>query len=163
MSLAAPAAPSSARRAGTRWLLLGSLALNLFFIGVAVAMAIRAPAPHALGSQRVRAHRAAGRDVAAGRRRRCCERRCRPITTPSTTAQDKYHAARDEIRETLRQDPFKVEDMRAAMARRRAARQSFDLVIQGVFADAAAENVARRPPWRSPTGASNRKTKRNRQ
>src|SRR5437016_301774 len=31
--------------AGSRWLLLGSLALNLFFVGVAVAMAIRAPAP----------------------------------------------------------------------------------------------------------------------
>jgi uncharacterized membrane protein len=28
-----------------RWLLLGSLALNLFFVGVAVAMTIRAPAP----------------------------------------------------------------------------------------------------------------------
>ena len=28
-----------------RWLLLGSLALNLFFIGVAIAMAVRAPAP----------------------------------------------------------------------------------------------------------------------
>ncbi len=28
-----------------RWLLLGSLALNLFFVGVAIAMAVRAPAP----------------------------------------------------------------------------------------------------------------------
>ena len=28
-----------------RWLLLSSLALNLFFVGVAIAMAIRAPAP----------------------------------------------------------------------------------------------------------------------
>ena len=37
-------------------------------------------------------------------------------------AQDAYHAARDDIRETLRQDPFKVEAMRAAMAKARAAR-----------------------------------------
>ena len=34
-------------RGSSRWLLLGSLALNLFFVGVAVAMAIRAPAPPA--------------------------------------------------------------------------------------------------------------------
>ena len=32
-------------RGSSRWLLLGSLALNLFFVGIAVAMAIRAPAP----------------------------------------------------------------------------------------------------------------------
>jgi uncharacterized membrane protein len=30
-------------RSGSRWLLLGSLALNLFFVGIAVAMFIRAP------------------------------------------------------------------------------------------------------------------------
>jgi len=30
-------------RFSSRWLLLGSLALNLFFVGVALAMAIRAP------------------------------------------------------------------------------------------------------------------------
>jgi len=40
-------APSSISRGSTRWLLLGSLALNLFFVGVAVAMAIRSPAPPA--------------------------------------------------------------------------------------------------------------------
>ncbi len=31
-------------RMSSRWLLLGSLALNLFFVGVAVAMFVRAPA-----------------------------------------------------------------------------------------------------------------------
>ena len=36
--------PSMAERGSSRWLLLGSLALNLFFIGVAIAMAVRAPA-----------------------------------------------------------------------------------------------------------------------
>ena len=34
-------------RGSSRWLLLGSLALNLFFVGVALAMAVRAPAPPA--------------------------------------------------------------------------------------------------------------------
>src|SRR5262245_26014073 len=32
-------------RGASRWLLLGSLAINLFFVGVAIAMAVRAPAP----------------------------------------------------------------------------------------------------------------------
>lgn len=32
-------------RGSSRWLLLSSLALNLFFVGVAIAMAVRAPAP----------------------------------------------------------------------------------------------------------------------
>src|SRR5262245_34682483 len=32
-------------RGTSRWLLLGSLALNLFFVGIAIAMAVRAPAP----------------------------------------------------------------------------------------------------------------------
>ncbi len=34
-----------ATRSSSRWLLLGSLALNLFFVGVALAFAIRSPAP----------------------------------------------------------------------------------------------------------------------
>ena len=36
---------SATERGSSRWLLLGSLALNLFFVGVAIAMAVRAPAP----------------------------------------------------------------------------------------------------------------------
>ena len=38
-------APAALSRGSSRWLLLGSLALNLFFVGIAVAMAIRTPAP----------------------------------------------------------------------------------------------------------------------
>ena len=45
MSIAASAPAVS--RISSRWLLLGSLALNLFFVGIGVAMAIRAPAPPA--------------------------------------------------------------------------------------------------------------------
>ncbi|HEX3708472.1 MAG TPA: periplasmic heavy metal sensor [Pseudolabrys sp.] len=123
-------------RGSSRWLLLGSLALNLFFVGVAVAMAIRSPAATAwdrdvfvrvsrlsatlpkvdgdLVLDQMKAHRAAIAD-----------------------AQDRYFAARERIHETLRHDPFKVDDMRAAMAQTRAARQNYDTVIQGVFAGIA--------------------------
>ena len=52
-------------------------------------------------------------------------------------AQTTYDDARREIHETLRQDPFKIDDMRAAMAKTRAARQAFDQTIQSVFADTA--------------------------
>ena len=54
-------------------------------------------------------------------------------------AQSAYHKARDDIRATLRQDPFKLEAMRAAAAKASAARQAYYELIQGVFADAAAK------------------------
>jgi uncharacterized membrane protein len=54
-------------------------------------------------------------------------------------AQNAYQGARDSIRVTLRQDPFDIEAMRAAMTKTRAARQTFDQTIQGVFAGAAAQ------------------------
>jgi uncharacterized membrane protein len=139
MSLAAHAVPSVARRAGSRWLLLASLALNLFFVGVALAMAIRAPAPPLRWDPNVfvRVERLAATLPAADAK--VLEGMIAADHAAIESTQDKYHAARDEIRATLRQNPFKVEDMRAAMAKTRAARQSFDLVIQGVFADAAAK------------------------
>jgi hypothetical protein len=42
------------------------------------------------------------------------------------------------IHEALGEDPFKIEDLHAAMAETRAARQDYDQVIQGVFAGVAA-------------------------
>jgi uncharacterized membrane protein len=124
-------------RSGPRWLLLGSLALNLFFIGVAVAMAVRAPAPPPRWDPNVfvRVERIAATlppaDAAIVREAMQANH------AAIDDAQTKYYDARHEIHETLRQDPFKIEDMRAAMAKMRAARQSFDQIIQGVFADAA--------------------------
>jgi len=131
----AQAAPAMTR-GGTRWLLLGSLALNLFFIGVAVAMAVRAPAkPRWDPNVFVRVERIAetlppaDADVV------------REAMQANHAAIDKtqsaYYAAREDIHETLRQDPFKVAEMRAAMAKMRAARQAYDEVVQNVFADAA--------------------------
>ncbi len=138
MSVAAPAAPSFVRSTGQRWLLLGSLALNLFFIGVAIAMAIRAPAPPRWDPNVfVRAERLGKTlppaDAAV------LQKAMQDNHDAIAVAQDKYHAARAEIGEAMRQDPFKVEDLRAAMAKTRATRQSYDVVIQNVFADAAAK------------------------
>ena len=131
-------APSVASRGSSRWLLLGSLALNLFFVGVAVAMAIRAPtSPSWDRNVFVRVDRlaatlpAADADLLRGQ-----------INGNRATiedAQTNYRAAQDLIRATLRQEPFDAAAMRAAMAKTRAARQNFDQAIQGMFAGAAAQ------------------------
>jgi uncharacterized membrane protein len=132
-------------RGSSRWLLLGSLALNLFFVGVALAMVIRAPAPPTWDRNVfVRVERIADTlppadaDLLRGQinvNRQLIEE-----------TQTQYRSAQDQIRATLRQEPFDVEAMRAAMAKTRAARQNFDQVIQGVFAFAASQM--------SPTGRS---------
>lgn len=147
-------------RFSSRWLLLGSLALNLFFVGVALAMAIRAPAPPAWDRNvfvRVE-HIAdtlppADADLLRGQ-----------ITANRQLiddAQRQYHTAQDQIHETLRHVPFEAEAMRAAMAKTRSARQNFDQVIQGVFAFSAAQMsqagrsaLADWPPGRKTTSNS---------
>jgi len=133
----AHAAPAATSRSGQRWLLLGSLALNLFFIGVAVAMAIRAPSHGAWDRDAlVRAERIAATLPQAdadllrteiGNNRLAIE-----------DAQHEYRSDQDAIRATLRREPFDAGAMRDAMAKTRAARQNFDQIIQGVFATAAA-------------------------
>lgn len=131
-------APAMAR-GSSRWLLLGSLALNLFFIGVAVAMAVRAPAPPPTYDRNVfvRVERLAATlppadaDLLRGQ--------IQANRETIEDAQTKYRTAQDVIRQTLRREPFDAAAMRAAMTQTRAARQNFDQVIQGVFAGSAAQ------------------------
>jgi uncharacterized membrane protein len=147
-------------RVSSRWLLLGSLALNLFFIGIALALVIRAPAPPTWDRDVfVRVERLADTlppadaDILRG-----------GINNDRATIEDlqnKYYTAREAIHDTLRQTPFDPAAMRAAMANTRAARQAYDLAIQGVFAGAAAKMspagrkaLADWPPGRKPAGTS---------
>ena len=126
-------------RSGSRWLLLGSLALNLFFVGIAVAMFIRAPEPPRTWDPNVfvRVERLAATLPPADAQILRAAMDANHDAIAKT--QGAYHDARDNIRETLRQEPFKVEAMRAAMAETRATRQAYDQMIQGIFADAAAK------------------------
>jgi len=153
----AQTAPLTERRS-TRWLLLGSLALNLFFIGIAIAMLIRGPAPPSTWDRNVfvRVERIAATlppadaDLLRGtinNNRQALEK-----------AQTDYRSAQDKIREAMRREPFSLDDMRAEMSRTRAARQSFDQILQGAFADAAAkmspsgrQALAAWPPGRNST------------
>ncbi len=161
MSVAQAFSPS-ARSTGSRWLLLGSLALNLFFIGAAAAMVIRGPAPPPRWDPdvfvRVDLLAATLPPADADLLRSAFQADHDSIAS----AQTAYRNARRQIHETLRQDPFKVDDMLAAMAKTRAARQSYDQLIQGVFAGAAVKmsSAARHAvaDWRPDTGS-----KRNRQ
>ncbi len=129
---------STPARGGSRWLLLTSLALNLFFIGVAVAVVIRAPGPPPRWNRNifVRIERLAATlpPADADLLRNAMKANHDAIEA----AQTKYHTARVHIHEALGEDPFKIEDLHAAMAETRAARQDYDQVIQGVFAGVAA-------------------------
>ena len=150
-------APVAATRGSSRWLLLGSLALNLFFIGIAVAMAIRAPAaPTWDRNVFVRVERLAATlppaDADQLRGQINAQRQA------LDDAQAQYRAAQNEIRASFRAEPFSAETMRAAMTKTRAARQTFDQILQGVFADAAPKMspegrraVADWPPGRKST------------
>ena len=125
-------------RGSSRWLLLGSLALNLFFVGVAVAMAIRAPAPPAWDRNVfVRVEHIA--DTLPPADADLLRGQINANRQLIDEAQTKYHSAQDAIHAALRHEPFDVNAMRAAMAQTRAARQTFDQVIQGVFAFSAAQ------------------------
>ena len=134
-------APSLSSRGSSRWLLLGSLALNLFFVGVAVALAVRAPAPPTWDRNVfVRVERIAttlppsDADLLRGQ--------IKANREAIEDTQTKYRTAQDTIRATLRQEPFDPAAMAVRMAKTRAARQNFDQVIQGVFAGVAAEMSA---------------------
>jgi uncharacterized membrane protein len=123
-------------RGSSRWLLLGSLALNLFFIGIAIALAVRAPPPRTWDPDVfVRMERLAKAlppaDAAVLRGQ------MNDNHDAIAQAQTKYRTARDAIRETLRQQPFDPDVMRAAMTNAQAARQVYYQTIQGVFATAA--------------------------
>lgn len=140
----------------SRWLLLGSLALNLFFVGVAVAMAIRTPAPSYWDPNVfVRVERLATTLPPADAD--IVRDQINENHAAIDGAQTKYHSARQHIHDVLRQEPFDVEAMRAATAQTRAARLAFDQTVQGVFANIAAkispagrQALANWPPGRRP-------------
>jgi uncharacterized membrane protein len=131
---------SSASQPKPRWLLLGSLALNLFFIGIAGSMALRSLAPPAQPSANrdaIRIERIAETlppaDAEKLRSQFALQR------AAVETARANIGGKQDAIRATLRAEPFSVEDMRKAMADSRAARETFYQTLGGVVSSAAAQ------------------------
>lgn len=131
-------APAALTRGSPRWLLLGSLALNLFFVGIAVAMAVRGPStPTWDRNVLVRIDRIAASLPAADAELLRGETDHRREALQE--AQKQYFGAREQIRAALRAEPFNADAMRAAMTKTRTARLNFDQTLQGIFADAAAK------------------------
>ena len=136
----AHAVPTVAR-GSSRWLLLGSLALNLFFLGAVLAMVIRAPVPSYWDRDVfVRVERLAA--TLPGADADLVRGAMNANHAAIDAAQARYHDAREQVHAVLRQEPFDPAALRAAMAETRAARQAYDQVIHGLFASAATQMSA---------------------
>jgi len=137
--LSAPAVGDRASRA----LLFVSLALNLFFLGVLGATAVRqvwlqpsaALEPSRSAGERIERLAAAlavsdAEKLRAGFRAR---------EAGLEAAHSAYRRAQDAVRTALRAEPFDLAALRAAMADTRATRQALDLALHEVISTAAAE------------------------
>jgi uncharacterized membrane protein len=126
----------SGRADSSRWLLLGSLALNLFFVGIAVAMFVRQPPPVDRSiSTRIERLAAALPDPDAEILRRNYQANRGAVDA----ARAAYENSRDSIRQALRREPFDAAAMRNAMTQTRTARQNFDQLLQNVIVAASGE------------------------
>lgn len=140
-----------------RWLLVASLALNLFFVGIAGAMGVRylLDTTQAVDQRNdlSKIERIAARLPAAdGDLLRAEYARQRNAVEAARNA---IHAKQDKIRAALRTEPFDAAAMRTAQAESRAARESFYQVLHGVVLTAASRmsTVGRNKlaDWRSDT------------
>lgn len=137
MTISISHALSSPASTTSRALLFGSLALNLFFIGCAIALLVRGPEalpPHNVAT-RIEAL-AKSLPPADGAKLRGAYVRDH---TAVNVARADYEKARDNIRAVLAQEPFDAAAMQNAMSKTRAARQQFDQALQGMIAKAAGE------------------------
>ncbi len=127
-----------------RWLLLGSLALNLLFVGAAGAVAVRYSSPVPLTtiaridrSLAARLDRLAASLPPADADAMRAELRGEAVKVAS--AQADLRLSQEDIRKSLRAEPFDAVAMRAAMAENRAARDNLDQVLHDMVAAAAAK------------------------
>jgi uncharacterized membrane protein len=127
-----------------RWLLLGSLALNLFFVGAAGAVAFRYSSPVPLATVSHIDHSLAGRldRVASSLPPEDADllrAQLRIEAVKVAAAQADLRLSQETVRNSLRAAPFDADAMRAAMAENRVARQNFDQVLHDTIAAAAAK------------------------
>lgn len=128
----------------SRIILLGSLAFNLFFFGVVSAVAVRHYWAHPARSAAFAPARTAAERIdrlAATLPLEDAEKlrtEFRAKAAALETAHAAFRKAQEAIRAALRAEPFEVAPLRSAMAEARAARQSLDVAVQDVIAEAAA-------------------------
>ena len=125
-----------------RWLLPVSLALNICFVGAAGAVAFRYTGEVPLSAIEQIANNATDRldRVAAALPSSDAEvmrAQIRADEIRIAAAQADLRLSQDEVRNTLRAEPFNIEAMRAAMQRVQTARESYHTVLQNVLGAAA--------------------------
>jgi uncharacterized membrane protein len=129
---------------GSHWrlLLLGSLALNLFFVGAAGAVAIRYSGPAPLATVARIDHSLAGRidhiaDKLPPGDGNLLRAELRGEAIKVAAAQADLRLAQDDVRKSLRAQPFDADALRAAMAESRTAHDNVDRVVHDMIAAAA--------------------------
>lgn len=127
----------------SRWLLIGSLALNLFFIGTIGALALRhvmsppqTPTTERARTAAARVERLAAPLPAADADKLRAAFRVR--ASDAESARDALNKAYERVQAALRAQPFDPAQLRAAMADARAARPSYEQIMQDIFAAGAA-------------------------
>jgi uncharacterized membrane protein len=143
----------------SRWLLIGSLALNLFFIGTIGSLAVRhyvmAAQPAATERPRTAAARierlAAPLPPADAEKLRAT---FRPRAAEAEEARAALNRAFERIQAALRKEPFDPAQLRAALAEVRTTRPAYELVMQEIYLAAAGamspEGRARLADWPAP-------------
>jgi uncharacterized membrane protein len=127
----------------SRWLLVGSLALNLFFVGTLAALVLRhvmAP-PQAAETERPRTAAARIERLAAplpGADAEKLRSAFRARASEAENAREGLNRAYERIQSALRAQPFDPAQLSAAMAEARAARPAYEQIMQDILAAGAA-------------------------
>jgi uncharacterized membrane protein len=128
----------------SRWLLIGSLALNLFFIGTIAALAVRqsvAPVQQS-ASERPRTAAARIERLAAPLPAADAEKlraAFRVREAAAERARENLNRAFERIQAALRAQPFDEAQLRAAMTQVRAVRPVYEQAMQDILVAAALE------------------------
>ena len=130
--------------ARVHWLLLSSLALNLFFVGAAGAVAYRYSSPVPLMTVSRIEHNLIGRldrvaDSLPSADADVMRAQLRADEVKIAAAQADLRLSQDDVRRSLRAEPFDAEAMRNAMTDNHAAHERFDQVIHDMLASAASK------------------------
>jgi uncharacterized membrane protein len=136
--------PKLESAARIRWLLLTSLALNVLFAGAAGAVAFRYTGATPLTQLTPINHSVAKRldQIAATLPpvdAQIMRAQFRADAVKMAGAQADLRLSREELRNSLRAEPFDPKAMRAAMAASRTARDNFEQVMHDMIATAAAK------------------------
>jgi len=134
--------PQVESRTHAHWLLLGSLALNLFFVGAAGAVAYRYSSPVPLTT--VSRIDLIGRlshlaDTLPPGDADVMRAQLRADEEKIVVARADVRLSRDDVRRSLRAEPFDADAMRKAMTANHAAHERFDQVIHDMLASAASK------------------------